>query len=461
MSLLRSFFYGVMLSAATLVNAEELPMRINCVNINDDLNLISELTDSGVLRFESKKFRLPRFNYDGELPYQEYLEFARNKILANNPKAEMFCPIETNTSKLLYPGIDLDLQQVVDLVSPFELKNEKSNKVVLLIHGLTDSPFLFHDLAYEFYQQGFSVRTLLLPGHGTAPSALIDTSEREWRKATKYAINQALGDFDQVYLGGFSTGGALILDQLSHGKWSQSQLNKIEGVMLWAPASKAKSEAAWMAKYVDMIPYLDWVNKGADIDFAKYESFPFNAAAQVHKLMNRINGEEKSLKNIPDIPLFVVASEVDQTINTKSTLSILNQWHQSGNRQTKSNDILIYYGDKSRLESLPKSLATSIPECKSQQLCDKVLDVAHNAATNSPKNPHYGYRGNYKYCEHHIGSEAFSACKSMPVVPTGEITSKNLDKNGVLRRLTFNPYFQHMNQELKSFIENTQGSINN
>ena len=75
---------------------------------------------------------------------------------------------------------------------------------------------------------------------------------------------------------------------------------------------------------------------------------------------------------------------------------------------------------------------------------------------NSPKNPHYGNQGNYKYCEHHIGSEAFSACKSMTVVPTGEITSDNLSKYGVLRRLTYNPYFEHMSKLVGDFITNTQ-----
>ena len=219
MSKLRLTFSCLLLLLSAFVHARELPMQINCVNINEDLDLITQLTDSGLLRKESDKFRIPEFNYDGSRSYQEYLEYARNKILADNPKAEMFCPIETNTSKLLYPDVDLDLQQVVDLVSPFELKHESSKKLVLLIHGLTDSPFLFHDLAYEFYQQGFSVRTLLLPGHGTAPSALIETKESEWRKATRYAMSRAIADFDQVYLGGFSTGGALILDQLSHGKW--------------------------------------------------------------------------------------------------------------------------------------------------------------------------------------------------------------------------------------------------
>jgi len=436
--------------------AEALSLSTNCININDDLELISRLTDTGALRKEANKFPIDDFDFRSNVPYSDYLAYARNKILADNPKAEMLCPIKTKTSEILYPDLDNDLQQVVDLIAPFELSVPNSSAVVLLIHGLTDSPYLFHDLAHEFYLKGLNVRTLMLPGHGTAPSALIETSERQWRRATEYAMRAALKDFDKVYLGGFSTGGALIWDQLSHGNWSASEIEKIAGLMMWAPATKAKSNLAWIAKYMNYVPFVDWVNKGADIDFAKYESFPFNAAAQINKLMSRINGESKSLRNIPDIPLFVVASEVDQTIDTKTTLKLIKRWHTATGRTNQSRDTLIYYGSDSRINNLPKTFTVATPSCQSQQLCGKVINISHNAAMNSPKNPHYGNQGNYKYCEHHIGSEAFSACKSMTVVPTGEITSDNLSKYGVLRRLTYNPYFEHMSKLVGDFITNTQ-----
>lgn len=60
---------------------------------------------------------------------------------------------------------------------------------------------------------------------------------------------------------------------------------------MWSPASKAKSDLAWLAQYIDGIPFVDWLDLDADIDFAKYESFPYNAAAQVHSLMNLVVGK--------------------------------------------------------------------------------------------------------------------------------------------------------------------------
>ena len=266
-------------------------------------------------------------------------------------------------------------------------------------------------------------------------------------------MRQMVKDFDQVLLGGFSTGSALILDQLVRGKWTESEMSKFAGTLNWSPASKAKSDFAWMAKYIDYVPYMDYVNKGADIDFAKYESFPFNAAAQVHKLMSRINGEDKKLDPVPDIPMFVVASEVDQTIDTEKTLTILNRWNKAETRADAKKDMLIYYGHWKKLDRMSQDIEIHIPECGNQLICSKVLGISHNAAPNSPKNPHYGASGNYKYCEHHFGEDTYNACKTMPVAPIGEITASNLTSNSVIRRLTFNPHYDHMTARMTDFIK--------
>src|SRR5690606_2204589 len=43
---------------------------------------------------------------------------------------------------------------------------------ILLAHGLGDSPFSFSDIGPALARQGFLVRTVLLPGHGTDPADL-------------------------------------------------------------------------------------------------------------------------------------------------------------------------------------------------------------------------------------------------------------------------------------------------
>ncbi|MEC6909862.1 alpha/beta hydrolase [Photobacterium piscicola] len=59
---------------------------------------------------------------------------------------------------------------------PFERGNKHSNKAILLVHGLGDSPHSFSDLASTFAAQGFYVQVLLLPGHGSSPKDILLTT---------------------------------------------------------------------------------------------------------------------------------------------------------------------------------------------------------------------------------------------------------------------------------------------
>ena len=429
----------------------------DCLSLNDDF---VTLMDSGKYRYtrEVVKGGVESIDFDELKNYQQYLEEASQLIANKNPRANMPCPIVTTTYKQLALKNNWSKTPNINRLSaPYELPQSNNKKAILLIHGLTDSPFTFHDISQFFYQQGFTVRTLLLPGHATAPSDLIDVSYQEWQQATKFAIETTLADFEQVYLGGFSTGGALIFDYLMQ----QPKANEsIKGLLMWSPASKAKSDIAWLAQYVDYIPFVDWIDLDADIDFVKYESFPYNAAAQVHALMSRIVGDSAMRNRVMhDIPLFVVASEHDQTIETKQTLVLIDEWQQQEKALSirKSQSILLYYGDKTNLpDSTLNSINVEVPECQTGQLCESVYDIAHSGITNAPSNPHYGTHGKYRNCGHYAAEfKDYKLCKEIEKTIVGETTAENLSKSLPLQRLTYNPHYQHMLDKINLFLSAT------
>ncbi|WP_448564926.1 alpha/beta hydrolase [Thalassotalea ganghwensis] len=427
---------------------------IDCVSINTDIEHIKTLKDSGQYRRIANDMPAPEFRYQEGQSYQKYLDFAAKLIAVQNPKAQIKCPIETGVTKL--QGKSKATMTVADVVAPFELTNNNHSKGILLIHGLTDSPYLFHDLATFYHQQGFNVRTLLLPGHGTAPQALIDVDFTQWQQASAYAIEKTIADFEQVYLGGFSTGGALILDYLL----TQPSVEKnIKGVMLWAPASQAKSKFAWAAKFVDWLPFVDYASKGADIDFAKYESFPLNAGAQVHALMNQLGKKIAKAQHIPDIPLLTITSEVDNTIDTQATLALLNTWHTNANRNTAALDTLFYFGDPKSAHALPTTFTKIFAQCQQRSYCDSIINVAHTSVTNAPTNPHYGWQGNYRNCEAIAIASDYQQCKLTEQPVLGETITSNMEKTPYLQRLTFNPSYQQMLSIMSDFIVKTNGGI--
>jgi len=428
----------------------------DCLSIQDDY---VSLIESGKYRFanEVEGELLANIDFKKLSSYQEYLTNAYQVVVNKNPRASMPCPIVTETYQQLAKKNQWSkTPKVSQLVAPFELTQHNNDKAILLIHGLTDSPFSFHDLSQFFYQQGFTVRTLLLPGHGVAPSELLNTDYEAWQQATTFAIDQTLNDYQQVYLGGLSTGGALIFNYLMQQKQVDE---KIKGLFMWSPATKAKSDLAWLAQYIDGIPFIDWIDLDADIDFAKYESFPYNAGAQVHALMNLVVGEgANASRQMHDIPLFVVASEHDQTIDTAHTLQLVQQWQLASPQEQMKKSVLIYYGDNNKLPTkLVDVMEVIVPECSAESLCNEIFDVAHIATTNSPDNPHYGVNGQYRNCGHYVtDAPRYKSCKHNKQVIKGEVTAMNLTRDLPMQRLTYNPYYQEMLEAMITFLKSTK-----
>ncbi|MBU2872211.1 alpha/beta hydrolase [Colwellia sp. E2M01] len=429
-----------------------------CLSINNDY---VELIKSGKYRFttEVKSNKLAVVDFTHLDSYQQYIAQATEVINNKNPRANMPCPIITDTYvQLAQQNNWASTPTVGQLVAPYELTqpvHNKSSKAVLLIHGLTDSPYGFHDISQYFYKKGFTVRTVLLPGHATAPSDLLDVEFIQWQQATKFAIEQTLADFDEVYLGGLSTGQALIFDYVM----SQPSIdNKIKGLFMWSPASKAKNDLAWLAQYVDRIPSFDWIDLDADIDFAKYESFTYNAGAQVYDVMNLIVGREAlDKKRLQDLPVFVVVSEYDQTIDTMHTLHLIQDWQQVSSQNKMQKSVLIYYGEAENLpKELPKLMTVIVPECSAESLCSDIFGVSHIATTNSPDNPHYGVNGEYRNCGHYLKDAIkYKECKHNEQVIKGEVTELNLLREFPMQRLTYNPYYQEMLESMGAFLKAT------
>ena len=74
-----------------------------------------------------------------------------------------------------------------------------------------DSPFMMRDIGEYFKEKSFLVRSILLPGHGTVPGDLTNISYEKWIEAVQYGINSFEKETENLYIAGFSTGGALAL----------------------------------------------------------------------------------------------------------------------------------------------------------------------------------------------------------------------------------------------------------
>ena len=62
---------------------------------------------------------------------------------------------------------------------------------VVLLHGLTDSPYSLRHIARRYRDDGYVAVAIRLPGHGTVPSGLTDVEWEQWIAATRLAVREA------------------------------------------------------------------------------------------------------------------------------------------------------------------------------------------------------------------------------------------------------------------------------
>ena len=162
---------------------------------------------------------------------------------------------------------------------------------VLLVHGLTDSPYSMRALAETFLAHGYHVVVLRLPGHGTVPSGLVDIEWEDWYDAVVLAARHAAsraGPGKPFIACGHSTGAALMtlyslrsLDDPSLPRPSDLHLvSAAIGISPFAVLTRILPALSIVpgfekAKWMDVLP---------EYDPYKYNSFPVNAANQIYRL---------------------------------------------------------------------------------------------------------------------------------------------------------------------------------
>ncbi len=169
---------------------------------------------------------------------------------------------------------------------------------VLLVHGLTDSPYMMRHVAEVFRSRGYHVVLLRMPGHGTLPSELLDVRWQDWYAAVQLAARHSaeLAGPDKPFLvSGFSTGAAL-LSLYGLRALEDPDLRQPDGFYLLS-AAIGISPFAVLTNIVSSLAFLPpfeksrWLDVLPEYEPYKYNSFPVNAANQVHALTHTLREE--------------------------------------------------------------------------------------------------------------------------------------------------------------------------
>lgn len=162
--------------------------------------------------------------------------------------------------------IEIDLRRQAEITQLIHAKHasvlqhhgQRTQKSVLIVHGLFESPHYMKGLRDFFFSQNMNVLSLLLSHHWRLNDPLMKKTDfRSWLRDLEWGFRMARNLGEKVILVGYSTGGILAYETaLSEGERGQD----IEALITFSPALAIKVApgiAANLGRWMDIYPGQD------------------------------------------------------------------------------------------------------------------------------------------------------------------------------------------------------------
>ncbi len=360
---------------------------------------------------------------------------------------------------------------------------------VLLLHGLSDSPYSMRALAEIFQSLGFSTLSLRLPGHGTAPSGLLSVTWRDFTAATRLAaryLSEQVGEDKPLFIVGYSNGAALAVEY-SLAALQGEALPKADGLILISPAIGVPPVAAlaiWQSRLARIagLEKLAWTSVLPEFDPFKYNSFAVNAGNQLYQTTKAISdlitqqNQGKGVEGFPRILAF--QSVVDATVPPNSIIDRLFRNLAPEGHELVLFDINRYAEAKQFLVADPETLTKTLlsdaqlpfrftlvtnitPDTNDVVALDKValstsitkktlhlawpkgiISLSHIALPFPVDDPLYGNTIDENSPGVHLGRIEIRGERGVLLLPAN-----------YLFRQRFNPFFPYLKQRLEDYVK--------
>ncbi|WP_425351431.1 alpha/beta hydrolase [Methylocystis bryophila] len=203
---------------------------------------------------------------------------------------------------------------------------------VVLLHGLTDSPYSLRHIGARYRDHGFVVVAIRAPAHGTTPAALSATDWESWLAATRLAVREARRLAPKplpLHIVGFSNGGSLAL-KYALDAIENEQLARPDNLILISPMVGITRFArfaglAGLPAYLPAFAKAAWLSVLPEFNPFKYNSFPVNGARQSYRLTDALQTQISRLEREGRLaalaPILTFQSVMDFTVSTQAVVS--------------------------------------------------------------------------------------------------------------------------------------------
>ena len=319
-------------------------------------------------------------------------------------------------------------QKELDAVMPFEIVPTNPNgEGILLVHGLSDSPYSFVDMAPVLAEQGYLVRAILLPGHGSKPADLQLVELEDWNEIVEHHTQLLQNQVDKVWLGGFSTGTNLV----TH--YAASHSDEVEGLILVSTAYHPRDP---MAKYTPYAKWFsDWVDQEFESNHTRYSSFSMHGAATYYQSTKQVKAhiENKQVS----LPTFMILSEADETIDSQYAVDAFQM------NFTHPNSRALWFGETAYADTRITQYSMDLPK-------QQIFSGSHLSPLFSPENTVYNKNGEIRFCFEQQPETSATPCELSNNVWFGAYGLG--DETAQRARLSWNPYFDETMDALLAFL---------
>ncbi len=210
----------------------------------------------------------------------------------------------------------------------------KTERAIAFIHGYTNCPHQFSQLAPLFYERGYNVYSARLPQHGLADR--LSPLQGKMRATdmvhtTETVVDTLRGLGEHVTLFGFSMGGVL-------AAWAAQRRSELDHVVMLAPSLSVKAVPLPLRQtYANMLTVLpnvfQWWNpelKDAKIEpMHAYPRWSSRAVGAMLRLGGVVELIARSAKPAAK-QITLIVNPCDETVDNRAAYALAERWHTYG-----------------------------------------------------------------------------------------------------------------------------------
>lgn len=226
--------------------------------------------------------------------------------------------------------IDAEQGQVCDICGTrLYTHGDRTQKAVILVHGLTNSPRQFQEIGQQLYNDGYNVFIPRLPFHGLKThtvSELGNTTTEDLRQFSDQTIDMATGLGDELTVVGLSAGGTVT-------GWVTQHRGEVKKTVLIAPLYGLHGIPQVGNTFIGNL-----FNRFPDIDFSLSSEPPRESVylgwstrgIAEYQVFSRAARPTDAFPGSQVKDIVLVTNGNDHTINSNIAGAVVDEWEGAG-----------------------------------------------------------------------------------------------------------------------------------